>query len=346
MTKKVKLLMGILIVAVTIVFITCKPITYYLEQVYKAYGKVSEAGTGIPLESVEVFVGAYQYSVLTNGLGDYGLELAEGTWVLSYVKDGYNTETRTVTVNAKVPRVKVDVVLTRPGFTLSGTWASPSGIGVPNGVYGYLKLVAGVGLPTDQALYWTRSNAFSGGSASYSISGIAARTYTAYAFIDMNANAPNSAAAMPDSSDSYLQTGQQVNISGNQTLNLGSSGWITPGPEASWTWVGTWVNPAYNLGGPPAKIISTTVSFSIYTNTSATTPLGIFEYDVTEDWIFGGAHYFKIHLRTPLPGTPPLSFILARVSNDNTTLEAVVSATTYPASIDTTDSSHSIYTRQ
>ncbi len=346
MTKKAKFLIGLLIVTVTTVLVTCKPITYYLERVYKAYGKVSEAGTGIPLESVEVFVGTYQYSTLTNGLGDYGLELAEGTWVLSYVKDGYNTETRTVTVSAQTPRVKVDVVLTRPGFTLSGAWASPSGIIVPDGIYGYLKLVANGAPPTDQALYWTRSSAFSGGSASYAITGITAGTYAAYAFIDMNANAPNDATAMPDSMDCYLQAGQQAIISGNQTLDLGSSGWVTPSPEASWTMVGTWVNPSYDSGGQVAKEVITTDSVAVYAKSYDTTPLFTFYYTLTEDWIFGGAHYFKAFLPTPIPTTPPTAFLLIRVSGNNTTIEGNGAETTYPAFIDTADSSYGIYFRQ
>ena len=134
MTGKARFLIGFLIAAVTIILVSCKPIAYYLQQVYKAYGTVTEAGTGGPLESVEVFLGSYQYSVLTNGLGDYGIELAEGTWTLHFVKNGYTTLDKVVTVNAANPRVKVDAQLTplappasTPEFV--GTWQASMGEG-------------------------------------------------------------------------------------------------------------------------------------------------------------------------------------------------------------------------
>lgn len=174
MTRKTKVLIILVLVAMTAAtLIACRPVSFYLQQVYKAYGKVVEDGSGVPLESVEVFLSPYQYSVLTNGLGDYGIELAEGTWKLDFVKDGYIIESRTVAVNAGNPRVKVeDVKLKRSGgHKLSGAWASPVGITIPNGIYGYLKLVASGGTPTDQALHWTRSSEFSSGNASYSVAG-------------------------------------------------------------------------------------------------------------------------------------------------------------------------------
>jgi hypothetical protein len=333
--------MSLVLVALTVTtVIACKPISYYLQQVYKAYGKVTEAGTGVPLESVEVFLGTYQYSVLTNGLGDYGIELAEGTWKLDFVKDGYVTESRMVTVNASNPRVKVDVLLTRSGgCKLSGTWAIPGSITVPNGIYGYVKLVASGGLPTDQALYWTRSNESSGGSAGYSIAGIAAGSYTVWAFIDVNGNAPNNASALPDAGDYSLQTGMSITISGNQTLNLGPSGWA--GPEASFSVVGTWVNPAYNNhnGMPPARIVATADSMTFYNNdTDTTDPVFSGSYTVARDWASDGAHYFEINAMA--------AFGLARVSNNNNTLETNGSGTAYPTSINQSDPSYEIYTRQ
>lgn len=220
--------------------------------------------------------------------------------------------------------------------TLSGTFASPDGVTVPDGIYGYLKLVISGGLPTDPALYWTRSNAFSGGSASYSITGIAvAGTYTSYAFIDMNANALNNATAMPDSSDSYRQTGQQIAISGNQTLNLGSSGWITASPEEYWTYVGTWVNPAYNGrgGGPPGKVVLMANSVVIYESDTDTMPLagGFGSLAISDDWTNGGAHYFK-GIQVVGPST---AFFLVRVSDNNSTLRITSSPTDYPTSVDT-----------
>jgi hypothetical protein len=116
MTRKTKVFSFLAIVAVLIVMIVaCKPIPFYLQQVYKAYGKVVDDESGVPVESVEVFLHPYQYSVLTNGLGDYGIELSEGTWTLDFVKDGYTTESRTVTVNAANPRVNVNVGMVWPG---------------------------------------------------------------------------------------------------------------------------------------------------------------------------------------------------------------------------------------
>jgi hypothetical protein len=263
MTMKVRFLPLLLVVSMTMILVGCKPIAYYLERVYKAHGTVTEAKTGQtgdPLESVEVILGDYQYSVLTNGLGDYGIELAEGTWTLHFVKDGYTTVDKQVTVSASIPRVKVDVQLSRTGYQLSGTWASPSGVTVPNGVYGYLKLVASGGLPTAQALYWTRSSGFSGGSSSYSIAGIAAGTYTVYAFIDMNANAANDSTSMPDAADYFLQSGKQVNISGNQILNFDSSGWMTPSSQDAWV-IGFWGSSTY---APYTALIEINANGNVY----------------------------------------------------------------------------------
>jgi len=116
-------------------------------------------------------------------------------------------------------------------------------------------------LPTDPALFWTRSNAFLGGSASYSITGIPiAGTYTAYAFIDMNANAPDNSTAMPDSGDYYLQAGQQISISGNQTLNLGPSGWITTSNPDAWI-IGSWGPLTY---APYSNLCEITANGKVY----------------------------------------------------------------------------------
>jgi hypothetical protein len=331
----------------TITLLSCKPIAYYLEKVYKAYGTVTDAVTGAPLESVEVVLGTYQYSELTNGLGDYELELAEGTWTIHFVKDGYVTMDAVVTVNATTPRVKVSAQLSRAGYQMSGTWESPSGITVPNGVYGYVKLVADSGQPTDPAVYWTRSSAFSGGTARYAISGIAAGTYTVWAFIDMNANAPNNAASMPDAADYFLREGRQVSVSADLVLNLDSSDWATAaGPEASWTYVGTWANTSYDSGGPAPKLVFTATLLELYSNTGAGTPVLTFDFTKTGDWTSGGAHYFAIALATPIPVSQgPISFILMRVSNSNMTLE-INGSGTLPTEIDVNDSSYGIWTRQ
>jgi hypothetical protein len=90
---------------------SCKPIVYYLEQVYKVYGKVTVAGSNgeTPIGSVEVFVGDYQYSEFTNYFGDYELELAQGTWTIKFVKEGYEPLSAEVTVGPDTPRVRLDM---------------------------------------------------------------------------------------------------------------------------------------------------------------------------------------------------------------------------------------------
>ena len=130
MTRKAKLLLSLALVASVMTLVTCKPIDYYLQRVYKAYGKVTDANTGEPLESVEVFLKGYQYSELTNALGDYEIELAEGTWTLEFVKDGYNTADSDppVQVGPTNPRALVDAKLTPKQASLSifDTWSIAS----------------------------------------------------------------------------------------------------------------------------------------------------------------------------------------------------------------------------
>ena len=112
-----------------------------------------------------------------------------------------------------------------PTYTLSGSVATPQGATVGNGTYVYLKLVANGGASSAAALYWTRS-AFSGGSASYSISGILGGTYTGWVFIDMNGDAHDASTAMPDTDDYAIQNGQQIAISGDETQNVSQDGWV------------------------------------------------------------------------------------------------------------------------
>ena len=337
MTRKAGVLTSVALVALAMTMLfACKPISYYLQQVYKAYGRVLEAGSGVPLESVEVFLHPYQYSVLTNGLGDYGIELSEGTWTLDFVKDGYLTQSRTVTVNAGNPRVHVeDIMLTRSGgYKLSGNWVIPSASIAPNGIYGYLKLVASGGLPTDQALYWTRSSEFTSGGASYSMAGIAAGTYTVWAFVDVNGNAPNSASALPDSGDYYLETGKLITISSDQTLNL------------DWIYIGTWANTAYDSGGPGAKPVLAVNSVTFYTHTTDPAPSVALSFTVIDARTNGGDHYFKMFFATsPMFGGGPM-YALARVSSNNNTLEFTLSPTDYPPSIDPADQTYAIWYRQ
>ena len=147
MNRRLKIGAILLFAAMAVILVGCKPMNYYLERVYKAYGSATESGTGAPLESVEVFLHPYQYSVLSNGLGDYGIELAEGTWQLDFVKSGYVTVSKAVTVGAANPRVKVDAVLSRvtgpeEGWSYVGTWVIPEHNGNGGGPPGKIVLTA------------------------------------------------------------------------------------------------------------------------------------------------------------------------------------------------------------
>ena len=109
-------------------------------------------------------------------------------------------------------------------YTLSGSLIKT---GIVNTTYGYLKLVAKGGAPTDATLYWARSAPFSGGTATYSISGIAQGTYTGYAFIDVNGDAPNSSTAMPGSGDWAAGPSPDLVMNADQTsIDI---------PEGDWT---------------------------------------------------------------------------------------------------------------
>lgn len=115
-------------------------------------------------------------------------------------------------------------------------------------------------------------------------------------------------------------------------------------PEDSWTYVGTWVNSAYNghPGVGMGKIVLTATSATFYNNDTDTTPAGdSIPIAVAADWTSGGAHYFKV-INDVAPNT---SFSLARVSNNNT-LESNNSSTAYPVSIDPAAQDYRIYTRQ
>jgi hypothetical protein len=113
----------------------CKPIGYYLTQLYKVHGKATVADTEppSPIGSVEVVVGDYEYSELTNYYGDYELEMAEGTWTISFIKEGYEPYSAVVSVGPSDPRVRADAAMVRlePPPTLTGHWlfslASPDG---------------------------------------------------------------------------------------------------------------------------------------------------------------------------------------------------------------------------
>jgi hypothetical protein len=123
---KVRRVIFLLIVAVAclVLLTSCYYIDYYLSQVYKVYGKVTVAGTNspTPLCSVEVFMGDYQYSELTNYNGDYEMELPEGTWTINFYKDDYEPASAEVTVGPDNPRVEVNVVLEPIAQDIVGVW--------------------------------------------------------------------------------------------------------------------------------------------------------------------------------------------------------------------------------
>ncbi len=102
-------------------------------------------------------------------------------------------------------------------FTLSGTLTFTTVS--PNGHTAQLKLVTHGGSSTATALY-SVSAVFSGNTANYSISGIAAGTYTGWAFIDMN----NSGGSQPDTGDYYATS--DISISGNNTSDIPNTAWI------------------------------------------------------------------------------------------------------------------------
>ena len=150
-TMITRVLIGLVVLAAVMTLLTtCKPIQYYLQQVYKVYGHVTVAGTGTtttpatPLGSVEVFAGDTQYSELTNYNGDYEMEMAEGTWTIKFVKEGHEWvpgQPNQVTVGPTARRVKLDAEMApiAPSIDLTGYW--------------YLLFTLGAGKPVDANMY-------------------------------------------------------------------------------------------------------------------------------------------------------------------------------------------------
>jgi len=224
MTRKAILFTSLALVALAITTLfACKPISEYLRQVYKAYGKVVEDGPGAPpLESVEVFLHPYQYSVLTNGLGDYGIELSEGTWTLDYVKDGYDTQSKTVTVNAGNPRFHVeDIKLVR-----SGTISIAQATKAAQTVAGTVSLVCG----------WDERWSVNGSSVSFSTAGLrmtGTKTETEYGDIStLTITLSN----YSDSGTGYTANGS-VNVTvGGVNYAITADVTLSGGPVTTMTW--------------------------------------------------------------------------------------------------------------
>ncbi len=111
-------------------------------------------------------------------------------------------------------------------YTLSGT-LTKSGV---DDCYAYLKLVALGEDGTGAALYWTKSSAFSGGTATYSIGDIEEGSYTGYAFIDGDGDAVEGAAALPDSDSDYATDGGQDFIVDHDIVaDLPEEAWVPTG---------------------------------------------------------------------------------------------------------------------
>ena len=339
---------------------TCKPVAYYLGQVYKAYGKVVEDKTLVPLESVEVFLHPYQYSVLTNGLGDYGIELSDGTWTLDFVKDGYVTQSKQVTVSAGSPRFHVpDVVLVRSGSgpgqaSPFGTWAgSAMSLTTPGGRWSATNV--SWSMAADGSWWWC----FTGADNKYywmagTFLPAALPTDTDIA-VTVTSNNRGDSTQGDQFGGPSVGTTFYVECSGVTTSALSLYVKLNPSdayqgpfqlqrqevaPVANWTYVGTWVNSAYNgLNSPYGKMVLTADTLTVYLNDSDSTPLpGNVPITVNRDYSVSGAHNWEI-----LPGQ---GYMLVRVSNSDKTLEITASPAAYPSSIDTGAPVYWIWMRQ
>jgi hypothetical protein len=110
-------------------------------------------------------------------------------------------------------------------------------------------------------------------------------------------------------------------------------------------YVGTWVNPAYDSGGPPARVVLAVNSETLYQHTTDTTPIGTYSFTAIDDGTSGGAHYYRVFLAAAPVGTGTV-YALCRLSNNNNMLEVNISFTDYPTSINPADSSYQIFWRQ
>lgn len=124
-TIRIPLLL-MLILTLILSLSTCRPATYYLEQVCKVYGVVTvqDSEQMSPISSVEVVVNDYEYSELTNCDGRYEMELPEGTWTITFKKDGYEEQSKEVSVSLEEPAVDLNVQLLwlYPPSDMNGYW--------------------------------------------------------------------------------------------------------------------------------------------------------------------------------------------------------------------------------
>ncbi len=108
------------------------------------------------------------------------------------------------------------------GFTVSGT-LTKSGV---DGSTAYLKLVAPGGGGDAVALYFTASTTFSSGTATHSLPGVEAASYSGWAFIDVNSNAAGDATSMPDAGDFVSNEGAVIAINADLTSNINETDWL------------------------------------------------------------------------------------------------------------------------
>ena len=106
-------------------------------------------------------------------------------------------------------------------FNLSGTLTKS---GIADGTFAYSKLVAQGGAPTEAALYWVRSSAFSSGTATYNIGDIPQGTYTQYTFIDVDGNAVGDGTSLPSTGD-WVAGGNDVTMDTDKTVDVVEVEW-------------------------------------------------------------------------------------------------------------------------
>ena len=95
----------------------------------------------------------------------------------------------------------------------------------PDGVRVYVKLVARGGGSAATALYSTVSGLFSGGKATFSLTGVKNGSYTRHAFIDMNENASGDWGA--DYGDYVTDGGSDIEVNGDTVLDIPDVEWVT-----------------------------------------------------------------------------------------------------------------------
>ncbi|MBN2322303.1 MAG: hypothetical protein JXQ30_01100 [Spirochaetes bacterium] len=108
-----------------------------------------------------------------------------------------------------------------PANYLSGTLTKSD----VNGKTAYVKVVARGEGYTAAPLYFTTA-VFSEGSASFSITYVKADVYTVWIFIDANDTAAGDETSLPDSGDYGTDGGRDIDMSSDQTVEVGESEWI------------------------------------------------------------------------------------------------------------------------